>query len=389
VPAAGEGRLFALDLPPGEAFLEALDGAWARGDAVLPIDPRGARPAVEQMLAAMRPTEPVQAGTAVVIGTSGSTGRPKGVVLSHAALDASARATMARIGVEAGDGWLSCLPWHHIAGLQVALRARRFGLPLVVHERFDVERVAAEAAVTLVSLVPTQLARLLDAGVDLSRFRVVLLGGAAAWPALLDRARAAGAPIVTTYGMTETCGGCVYDGVPLDGVEVRIERDGRVGLRGPMMMSGYRLDERRTDDALRDGWLRTTDLGSWHGERLVVHGRVDDVVITGGENVVATEVAAVLADHPSVREAAVVGVPDPEWGHAVVAVVVPAGAAAPPLSELRSWVSSRMSAAAAPRRLVVVAAIPRLPSGKPDRNALVAVTGGGADVAGSGCAGAQ
>jgi O-succinylbenzoic acid--CoA ligase len=370
VPAAGGGRLLALDLPPGEAFLAELDAAWARGDAVLPIDPAGARPAVEQLVATMQLDEPTPPGTAVVIGTSGSTGRPKGVVLSHLALEASARATMARIGIEAGDRWLSCLPWHHIAGLQVALRARLFGLPLVVHERFDAARVAAEPSVTLVSLVPTQLVRLLDAGADLARFRVVLLGGAAAWPALLDRARAAGAPVVTTYGMTETCGGCVYDGVPLDGVQVRIDDQSRIWLRGPMLMSGYRLDGRLTDETLRDGWLRTSDLGSWDGERLVVHGRVDDVVVTGGENVVATEVAAVVADHPSVRDVAVVGVPDPQWGQRVVAVVVPVPAGAPTLPELRTWVSARVSAAAAPRQLILVEAIPRLPSGKLDRSAV-------------------
>jgi O-succinylbenzoic acid--CoA ligase len=292
------------------------------------------------------------------------------VVLSHAALEASARATMARLGVEPGDRWLSCLPWHHIAGLQVLLRARLFDLPLTVHERFDVARVAAEPDVTLVSLVPTQLVRLLDAGADLSRFRAILLGGAAAWPELLDRAREAGARVVTTYGMTETCGGCVYDGVPLDGVDVRVDDDGRVQLRGPMLMSGYRLRDDLTAEAIVGGWFQTSDLGSWDGERLVVHGRADDVIVTGGENVVATQVASVVAAHPGVADVAVTGVPDGEWGERVVAVVVAAGATPPTLLELREWVAERASAAAAPRQLVVVPAIPRLASGKLDRRAV-------------------
>ena len=349
--------------------MAALDDAWRTGAAVLPLDPYAPPAAREHTLAAMQPDAGVDDDVALVITTSGSTGRPKGAELSHAALEASARATMARIGQHEDDRWLACLPWHHIGGLQVLLRARLFETPVVVHDRFDVERVAAQTDVTLVSLVPTQLLRLLDAGVDLSRFRAILLGGAAAPEALLARATAAGARVVTTYGMSETSGGCVYDGTPLDDVEVRIDDDGRVALRGPVLMSRYRLAPELTAEALRDGWFVTSDLGRLSDDgRLRVHGRVDDVVVTGGENVVTTEVAAVITEHPRVSEAAVTAVADAEWGQRLVAVV--AAADPPSLDELREWCRRTLPAAAAPRALVVVAAIPKLSSGKPDRLAL-------------------
>jgi O-succinylbenzoic acid--CoA ligase len=282
-----------------------------------------------------------------------------------------------RIGRHDDDVWLACMPWHHIGGLQVLLRARLFDVPLVVHETFDVERVADAREATLVSLVPTQLRRLLDAGVDLGRFRAILLGGAAAPPVLLDRAAAAGAHVVTTYGMSETCGGCVYDGLPLDGVEVRLD-DGRVDIRGPVLMSGYRLRPDLTEAALADGWFRTHDVGSFDDSgRLTVHGRSDDVVVTGGENVVVTAIEHVLVAHPRVREAAVVGVPDDEWGQRVVAVVVVDEAT--PAAELRDWVKDRLGRASAPRGVVVVDRLPLLPSGKPDRVAIRATAQAGRD----------
>jgi O-succinylbenzoic acid--CoA ligase len=374
VPAAPSPRLRALDLPPGEEFAAALAAAWDAGDAVLPVDPRLPPPARAALDAALRPGDPVEPGTALCIATSGSTGRPKGVLLSHAALAASADATMQRLGATADDVWLSCLPWHHIGGLQVLLRSRRLGVPLVVHAGFDVDAFAATPA-TLTALVPTQLHRLLDAGVDLTRFRAILLGGAAAPTTLLDRARAAGARVVTTYGMSETAGGCVYDGVPLDGVEVRVEPDGRILLGGPVLMSGYRMRPDETAAALRDGWLRTEDVGTWDGRRLTVHGRRDDIVVTGGENVVAGDVADVLSRHPAVVDVAVTGVPDIEWGQCVVAVVA-ATDPPPTLAELRELVAKVMPAAAAPRSLVLVDEIPRLSSGKPDRRAIATLARG-------------
>jgi o-succinylbenzoate---CoA ligase len=365
VPAAGERRLRALVAQPGPAFATALEEAWAAGDAVLPLDPTAHPDVRDAVLAAMRPDLPVDDGTALVVTTSGSTGAAKGVVLGHAALEASAQGTADRLGVVADDVWLSCLPWHHVAGLQVLLRARRAGARLVVHERFDVARFAEERDATLVSLVPTQLTRLLDAAVSFDRFRAVLLGGAAPPPGLVDRAQAAGVPVVTTYGMSETCGGCVYDGVPLAGVGVRVGADGVVELRGPMLMSGYRLDPDRTAASFVDGWFRTADLGEWDGARLVVHGRRDDVIVTGGENVAAGDVARVLTMHPAVADALVVGVADRQWGTRVAALIVLSDAT-PPVDELRTWVGDRLGRAAAPRQLLVVPELPLLASGKPD-----------------------
>jgi o-succinylbenzoate---CoA ligase len=370
MPATTSGRLVALALPPGEDFVAALDAAWQHGDAVLPIDPDAPAAERRRLLTAMRVEEPAD-GVALVIATSGSTGEPKGAQLGHAALEASARATHARIGLLPGDRWLSCLPWHHIGGLQVMLRARLLGIPLVVHDGFDVARVAAAEA-TLTSLVPTQLVRLLDAGVDLTRFRAILLGGAAASQSLLARAAAAGASIVTTYGMSETAGGCVYDGRPLDGVEVRVDRQGRICVRGAVVMSGYRCRPDLTSDALVEGWLVTSDLGEIDAAGHVrVTGRVDDVVTTGAEKVVPSHVAEVLSAHPGISEVVVAGVDDEEWGQRLVAVVVPTATGdALSLREVRRWCADRLAPAARPRGLVVVSELPRLPSGKPDRRAI-------------------
>jgi O-succinylbenzoic acid--CoA ligase len=371
MPALHSPRLVALALPPGDEFIAGLNAAWARGDAVMPIDPNVPKSVSDQLLATMRPDLPVDEEVALVIATSGSTGEPKGAQLTHVALEASARATHDRIGREPGDRWLSCLPWQHIGGIQVMLRSRLLGIPLTVHDRFDVERFAAADA-TLTSLVPTQLVRLLDAGVDLSGFRAILLGGAAGSPSLLARAATAGAAVVTTYGMSETAGGCVYDGVPLDGVDVRLDDEGRIALRGPVLMAGYRLRPDLTAASIDDGWFVTSDLGEIAADgRLQVIGRVDDVVVTGGENVVASEVAAVLSAHPDIAEVAVTGVPDPEWGQRLVAVVVLVrGKVELSLAEVREWCSERLVAAARPRGIIVVDDIPRLASGKPDRLAV-------------------
>jgi O-succinylbenzoic acid--CoA ligase len=371
MPAAGSRQLVSLAMPPGEDFLAAFDEAWDADHAVLPLDPAAPRAAQERLLAAMRPDEPVDDDVALVIATSGSTGEPKGAQLSHVAIEASSRATHDRIGREPDDVWLACLPWHHVGGLQVMLRSRLLDIPLIVHERFDVERFRYAEA-TLTSLVPTQLVSLLDAGVDLGRFRAILLGGAAAPADLLERARSAGARVVTTYGMSETSGGCVYDGRPLDGVEIRSLDDGRLAIRGPMLMSGYRLRPDLTAEALVDGWLVTNDLGQvGAGGRVVVSGRADDVIITGGENVVADAVAAVVARHPAVSEAAVVGVPDDRWGQRVVAVVV----GEVTLEDLRDWCSMSLPRAALPRAVVAVAALPRLSTGKLDRLAVRGLAG--------------
>jgi o-succinylbenzoate---CoA ligase len=371
MPAATSRRLVALALPPGEEFIAALETAWADGNAVLPVDPLAPPGVAEQLIDAMRLDMPVDDDVALVIPTSGSTGEPKGAQLTRAALDSQARAAHSRIGLEPGDRWLSCLPWQHIGGIQVMLRSRLLDIPLTVHDRFDIDRVAASNA-TLTSLVPTQLSRLLDAGVDLSHFRVILLGGAAAPPALLACAADAGASVVTTYGLSETSGGCVYDGRPLDSVEIRLGNQGQIQVRGPAVMTGYRLRPDLDAEVFEAGWLVTSDLGEFGDDgRLRVTGRVDDLVITGGENVASSHVAAVLATHPDLLEVVVTGIDDPEWGQRLVAVVVPRrGAAVPTLAELRDWSGRRLAAAARPRGLLVLGELPRLGSGKPDRLAI-------------------
>ena len=313
------------------------------------------------------PHEGVAEGTAVVVGTSGSTGVPKGVELSAAALRHSARASLDRVGARPGERWLCCLPVTHVAGLAVLVRSLVSGTEPVLAERADAGTVAASGCAH-VSLVPTQLHRLLQAGAHgpapLAGFSSVLLGGAATPAGLLDAAREACVPVVTTYGMTETCGGCVYDGVPLDGVRAEVRDDGRIWLSGPVLFSGYRGGPR----APADGWFRTGDLGLLDAEgRLVVRGRADDVINTGGHKVIPGEVAAALQSCPGVREVAVVGQPDPEWGERVVAVVVPADPGDPPTPELlRRHVRERLPRYAIPSRVVMVDAVPMLPSGKHD-----------------------
>ena len=360
-----------------ELLAAALDGT---GPAIAPLDAGLPAARLAELIDALGPgsvedtegvtsarsgpCEAVAEGTAVVIGTSGSTGPPKGVELSAAALRHSARASLERVGARPGERWLCCLPVTHVAGLAVLVRSLVSGTEPVLAERADAGTVAASGC-THVSLVPTQLQRLLlQAGAPLAGFSSVLLGGAAAPAGLLEAARAAGVPVVTTYGMTETCGGCVYDGVPLDGVQAEVREDDRIWISGPVLFSGYLRGPR----APADGWFRTGDLGVLDaGGRLKVRGRADDVINTGGHKVVPGEVAAVLQTCPGVRDAAVVGQPDPEWGERVVAVVVPADPDDPPALELlRRHVRERLPRYAIPSRVVMVDAVPMLPSGKHD-----------------------
>jgi O-succinylbenzoic acid--CoA ligase len=222
------------------------------------------------------------------------------------------------------------------------------------------------------SLVPTQLRRLLDSRADLSAYDAVLVGGAALSAELRDRALDAGVRVVTTYGMSETSGGCVYDGVPLDGVEVTLDAGARVRIGGPVLFAGYRLRPDLTAEALVEGRHVTSDLGSWTPDgRLEVIGRVDDVVVSGGVNVPAAMVERALTGHPGVAVCAVVGRPDPEWGERVVAVVQPADVTRPPtVEELRAFAADRLEPAALPREVVVLGMLPVLATGKPDKAAV-------------------
>jgi O-succinylbenzoic acid--CoA ligase len=371
--------LVAVELT-GFRFVDALRRAWDAGDAVLPVDPRLPRPTVLALLDALRPdwvieadgtghrragSRPVEAGDALVVATSGTTADPKGVVLTHAAVAASARATSARLGVDpARDRWLACLPLAHVGGLAVVTRALVTDTPLTLHDRFDATAVDAAPVMdgaTLVSLVTAALRR-----IDAARWRVIVLGGDAP-----PRDRPGNT--VTTYGMTETGSGVVYDGVALDGVEVRTDADGQVRLRGPMLGRAYRAataDHPLTD---RAGWLATGDAGHLDSDgRLAIRGRLADVIVTGAEKVWPASVERVLRRHPGVGEVAVVGVPDAEWGHRVVAVVAGApGQPLPNLDALRALAKAELPAYAAPAKLVLVEELPRTALGKVRRAVLV------------------
>jgi O-succinylbenzoic acid--CoA ligase len=374
-------ELVALDLPAGPAFVDALRAAWDGGDAVLPLDPRLPRPAVERLLDAVRPSviigpdgataarpdgRPTEPGDALVVPTSGTTGVPKGVVLTHEAVLASARATSTRLGVDPSvDRWVACLPLAHIGGLSVVTRSLLTGTPCTVLPRFDADEVARAAVdgATLVSLVATALAR-----TDTSGYRAVLLGGAAPPGHLPPH-------VVTTYGMTETGSGVVYDGQPLDGVELRIGdgtlgADGEVLIRAPMLLRCYRDG---SDPRLPDGWFPTGDGGRLADDgTLSVSGRMAEVIVTGGEKVWPVAVEAVLAGHPDIAEVAVWKRPDPEWGERVVAWVVPVDGTTPPaLADLRQRVGDELGRWAAPREVEVVTELPRTPSGKVRRADLV------------------
>ena len=364
------------------AAARAVVAAWEAGEAVVPLDP-GA-PAAERkgLLAAARPThlldaegrsrlpggEPAEAGVAAVVATSGTSDAPKVVELGADAIRWSALATSAALGAGPGDRWLCCVPTSGVAGLAVLARAWHTGLPVEVHDRFDPAAVAEAAGrATLVSLVPAMLRRLLAAGDEPARFRRVLLGGGPIPAGLAAEASRRGVHLVRTYGLTETFGGMVHDGHPLDGAEVAVDGpEGELLVRGPMLFRRYRGDPERTAAVLRDGWLRTGDLGRLGTDgRLTVLGRVDDLVISGGVNVHPDEVEAVLATHPGVAEVAVAGRADPEWGQRVIAVVVPRDPRNPPtLDDLRGYARERLAAAKAPRELTLVPALPRTASGK-------------------------
>jgi O-succinylbenzoic acid--CoA ligase len=371
-------ELVALDLPAGQGFVDGLRSIWDTGNAVLPVDQRLPAPAVEALLASLRPSiimdgdgahpraggVPTETGDALVVPTSGTTGVAKGVILTHGAVRASALAVSARLQVDpARDRWLACLPLAHIGGLAVVTRALATDTPCTVLERFETHAVEdqARAGATLVSLVATALGR-----ADTSGYRAVLLGGAAPPDKLA-------ANVVTTYGMTETGSGIVYDGRPLDGVEVRIDgvgTSGEVLVRGPMLLRGYRDG---TDPRRPDGWFPTGDAGRVEPDgTLLVFGRIADVIVTGGEKVWPAPVERLLATHPGVDQVTIWKRSDPEWGERVVAWVVPADPSSPPvLDELRDMVASRLAPWAAPRELVVVASLPRTPTGKVRRADLV------------------
>lgn len=367
------GALVGIALAPGAEFAVALHAAWALGAVAVPIDPRLsdderahlARPC-RAVVAAPLPSSgpPVAIGwthdldaPAAVIHTSGSTARPKAVELTFGNWLWSALGSAVALGLDPDERWLCPLPLSHVGGLSVLVRSAIYGTTARVLERWRTEAALAELeTATLVSLVPTTLARLLDAGWrEPPRLRTVLLGGAATPPALLERAAAAGVPVTTTYGMTEACSQVATAGTPLFCTTVEIAADGEIVVSGPTVAGG--------------GRLRTGDLGEIDERgRLHVTGRKTDTIISGGENVAPAEVEAVLTAHPAVADAAVHGRPDPRWGEAVVATVVLRAEASE--DELRAHAAAHLAPFKVPKAIAFARALPRTPSGKLLRRAL-------------------
>jgi o-succinylbenzoate---CoA ligase len=363
------GHVVASTLAPGLAFCELLHALPLLGAVLAPLDPRA--PARFEGLVVSEPLAGPEAGVELagtidpgavhtLIRSSGTTGVPKAVELTYANHAASAAASADALGVEPGDRWLTPLPLHHVGGLGVLLRSVMNRTTAVVHERFDVERVRAtlEAGeVTLVSLVPTMLARLRDAGLGAAPgLRAVALGGGPVPPELLEWAAAAGIPVTPVYGMTETASQVVAGspGRPLHGAELRVAADGEVLVRGEMVARG---------ELSGDGWLHTGDRGRLDADgRLHLEGRIKDVIVTGGEKVVPSHVEGALCAHPAVADAGVVGLADADWGEAVTAFVVLREPAEP--EELRAWCRARLAPHAVPKRVVAVDELPRNAAGK-------------------------
>jgi o-succinylbenzoate---CoA ligase len=380
------GDVVAVSLEPGPAWLDLVAETWAAGAALLPIDARVPPREAGTLLERARPTvsldalgarridgEAADPEIALIVHTSGTGGAPKFAQFDRRAIDAAVASSASALGASDGDRWLCCLPLAHVGGLLVLLRAVLLGAPVTIHTGFDAAAVAAERGSAFTSLVPTMLGRLVAAGAELSAFRAILVGGAHLSPQLRASAERAGASVVETYGLTESCGGVVYDGVPLPGTEMRIDPEGGIELHGPTLMRGYRFDPSATAAAFtEDGWLRPGDAGEIDGEgRLHVVGRFDDLINTGGEKVWPDEVEAALRQHPRVRDVAAGGRPDPEWGQRVVVWVVPADRFDPPsLDELRAFVARSLPRHAAPRELILEERLPRTASGKLRRAAL-------------------
>jgi len=383
-------------LHPGGAHAEAALAA-AREARARPIGPatlRRASASATPLRARVDPERPL-----ALLATSGTTGPPRAAVLRHRSFLWNALATAAHLGARPGDRWLACMPLAHVGGLALLARAAVFGAAVVLHDRFDPERVSQsldDDRIALASFVPTMLRRVLHARGDApapESLRAVLLGGAAAPPDLVREAWERGWPVLPTYGLTEACSQVAtlptsalgrrtdVAGRPLLGLEVSVcdEDDGplpagtpgEIAVRGPTVMAGYHGRPDATARALRGGWLRTGDLGALGADGwLRVLGRRDDLIVTGGENVAPDEVEAVLAAHPAVREAGVASEPDPDLGQRVAAWVVLHDGARSTARDLRTFCRDHLAGYKVPRAIHEVAELPRTSSGKLRRTAL-------------------
>jgi O-succinylbenzoic acid--CoA ligase len=368
------GARVGLALPPGADFAVALHAALLAGALVVPVDLRltaAERPAVDVLIDAPlppgdafaegadpRPEHDLEA-PAILVHTSGTTSAPKPIRLTYGNWLWSALGSAVALGVDQHERWLCTLPLSHVGGLSILLRSAIYGTTAIVHERFDTERVLtalrAPDGPTVVSLVPTTLARLLDAGLERPpALRWALLGGAPLPDALLARAAAAGVPVAPTYGLTEACSQVTTQGVPLFCTRVALREDGEIVVSGPTV----------SPDA--GPALATGDLGVWEADgRLRIVGRKADTIVTGGENVAPAEVEATLEAHPAVAEAAAVGRPDAEWGEAVTALVRVREGASVDADALREHCAARLARFKVPKDYIFVdEPLPRTGSGK-------------------------
>ncbi len=366
----------AIALPAGADHVTAVHGTLLAGAVAVPVDLRlseteRARRIPRDAFIVERPlggTVPAPAASlaldrmAAIVHTSGTTSDPRPVPLTYGNWLANALGSAVALGLDRDERWLCPMPLVHVGGLSILLRSAIYATTVVLHGRFAADAVLAalmseDDRITLVSLVPTMLARLLDAGLcEPPTLRWALLGGGPIAPALLERACDAGVPVAPTYGMTEACSQIATHGWPLPGVDITLAEDGEILVRGAVVSSAA---------VAADGWLHTGDLGALDERgRLQIIGRKADTIVSGGENVAPAEVEAILLEHPAVADAAVHARPDPEWGEAVIATVVLANGARVDAEELRAFTATRIAAYKVPKAIAFTEALPRTVSGK-------------------------
>ena len=361
-------ELVAIDMPASDAFVDVLKKVWDSGDAALPIDQRLPDAARKNLLTQFKVSsvvgpdgsrakvatgEPVDEGDALVVATSGSTGEPKGVVHTHGSIQAAVLNTGARLGCNAADHWLACISLAHVGGLSVVLRALHFGSQLTIAPRADSATIesAVKNGANMTSLVPTVLH-----SVNISNFKTVLVGGAHTPKNLPSNA-------ISTYGLTESFGGVVYNGTPLDGVEIRISQDSEIEIRCASLLRAYRNGY---DPKNSEGWLLTSDLGEFNDGKLSVLGRKDDLIKTGGYKVWPITVESSLRQHEAIADLIVAGTPDEKWGQTVTAwVVLRPDAKSLRLDDLSTHVRLTLPDYCAPKKVYIVDEIPRSSLGKP------------------------